>query len=348
MAKDDDILRDAIIGTEKEIFASAFDQEELTHDETGDRSLEAMGDGLEGQIEHDDEDDNETDGQSEQLEAKDEGKDGTEVEKVETKSTETHQEPPGRVPPGRLREEAERARNAIAERDALKAQLESEKSSSQKAIDELRAQFNGMMAALQRPQAPVAPQQAATQQEAPPDLFENPAAFAEYLQNGVKAQLDAVQKQVRDQQVNASIESARTRHGQEFEAAWKAISTLDYKNPDNVALVRRMEAMPNPGEAVMTWHKRNEVLREVGENPAEYKARVAEETRNSLMADPDFRRELLDTLRGDAMTGDNGRPRTQTRLPASLSRAQGGNGRAPNDLEIYDGSDSAAFKSAWT
>ena len=61
MAKDDDdfdsILKDAIIGTEKEVFSEAFGKDDLTLDETGDRSIEGMGDGLEGQHEPDDEED---------------------------------------------------------------------------------------------------------------------------------------------------------------------------------------------------------------------------------------------------------------------------------------------------
>ena len=48
---ENDILRDAIIGTEKEIFGDAFGKDDITLDETGDRSHEAMGDGLEGQVE---------------------------------------------------------------------------------------------------------------------------------------------------------------------------------------------------------------------------------------------------------------------------------------------------------
>ncbi|MBV8474082.1 MAG: hypothetical protein JO107_14785, partial [Hyphomicrobiales bacterium] len=59
MASERDILRDAIIGTEKEIFGDAFGQEEVTLDESGDRSLEAMGSGLEGQHEPDDEEEDE-------------------------------------------------------------------------------------------------------------------------------------------------------------------------------------------------------------------------------------------------------------------------------------------------
>src|SRR6185437_10147262 len=138
--KDDDILRDAIIGTEKEIAAAAFGEEDLTLDETGDRGLEAMGDGLEGQVEPEDEDDeadSPDDGEDEDKHPSEEPENPDAVEAKAEPTKVEPEEPKGRVPAGRLREEAERARTAIAERDALKAQLEA----SQKATADLNAKF---------------------------------------------------------------------------------------------------------------------------------------------------------------------------------------------------------------
>ncbi len=349
MAKDDDVLRDAIIGTEKEIFGDAFGKEDLTLDESGDRSQEAMGDGLEGQ--HEPDEDDET-GIDDEPEAKDGDEPVATETKAETKAdaevkpeAKVEAEPQGRVPAGRLREEAERARAAIAERDTIKAQLDAEKATAQTAIAALNAKFEAMMAEIRKPTAqakdePIAPKT--------PDLFEDPNAFAEHINKGVATQLEAIRKDLRDQQVNASIEAARTRHGQAFEDAFGALKGLDYRgNPDNVQLIRRLEASPNPGEAIVAWHKRNEALREVGTDIGSYKAKIAEDTRKSLMADPEFRKELLASLREDALTGDQGRIRTEVRLPKSLSQASGSNTRAPNDLEIFDGSESATFASAW-
>ncbi len=345
MANGDDILRDAIIETDKEIFGNAFGKEDLTLDSTGDRSQEAMGDGLEGQHESDEDDEA---GSDEEVEVKT----GAPTEATETKvETEVkpegkvEAEPQGRVPAGRLREEAERARAAIAERDAIKAQLDAEKATAQTAIAALNAKFEAMMAEIRKPPAQTKDEPAAPKT---PDLFEDPNAFAEHINKGVATQLDAIRKDLRDQQVNASIDAARTRHGQAFEDAFGALKVLDYRgNPDNVQLVRRLEASPNPGEAIVAWHKRNEALREVGADIGSYRAKIAEDTRKSLMADPEFRKELLASLREDALTGDQGRPRAEVRLPKSLSQASGSNTRAPNDLEIFDGSESATFDSAW-
>ena len=345
MAKDDDILRDAIIGTEKEIAASAFDKDSdgSALDESGDRSLESMGDGLEGQHEPEDEEDDDAedpdDGNDDDAHPSEEPENPDEVEAKAEPKVEAQAEPKGRVPAGRLREEAERARAAIAERDSIKAQLDAEKAERLA----LNAKVDALLA-LQKAPAP----QPTPQPEKPkaPDLFEDPNAFAEHINRGVQERFDAFMKQQRDQQVNASIESARTRHGQAFEDAFGALKGLDYKNPENVQLVRRMEASPNPGDAIVSWHKRNVAAREVGDDLDAYKARIAEDTRKALIADPEFRKELLGSLRGDAMIGDQGRPRTVTRLPQSLTRAAGGNSRG-SDLDI-DGSDAAIAASAWS
>jgi hypothetical protein len=352
---EDDILRDAIIGTDKEIFAEGFGKEELTLDETGDRGLETMGDGLEGQHEPEDEE-NEPDepdnGTDDDAHPKDEPENPDAVEakaKAEAEAKDKpaepdKTEPQGRIPPGRLREEAERARAAIAERDTLKAQLDAEKAANAKAVSDLNAKFDALLALQQRQPAPK-PEDTAKPKA--PDLFEDPNAFAEHLNKSVAEKFDAFQKQMRDREVNASIESARARHGEAFSNAWKAIETLP-KSPETVQLIQRLEASPNPGEAIVLWHKRNQAIREVGDDLDGYKARLAEKTRTELMADPEFRKELLASLRSDAMTGDQGRPRTAVKLPNSLARTPGSNQRAPNDLEIFDGSESATFNSAWS
>lgn len=340
MAKaDDDLLGNAIIATEKEIAAGAWDAEADALDPSGDRSLEEMGDGLEGQ--HEDEEDD--------IEAAPEEKE-TPEEKPEVKAGEpepktgevTPPEPQGRVPAGRLREEAERARAAIAERDTFKAQLDAEKASNAKAVADLNAKFEAFLAGQKTPPKP------ADEPVKPkiPDLFEDPNAFAEHLQRGVKEQFDAFQRQQRDREVNASINSARERHGDTFKAAWDALNSLP-KDPNTAQLARQLEAQANPGEAIVSWHKRNVAAREVGDDLEGYKARIAEETRKQLAADPEFHKELLASLRGEAEIGDQGRPRTAVRLPRSLSQVAGGNSRGLNDDSVLDGSDQSIAESAW-
>lgn len=348
---DNDILRDAIIGTEKEIFGDAFGKEDVTLDETGDRSHEAMGEGLEGQVEPDEgEDEDETSKQELETQAK---PDDTKVEtKAETKvevepKPEDRQDDRGRVPAGRLREQTERAKAAEAERDALKAQADADRARYDARVQAIETQNAAILAALQRGQQAPPKAAEAPKPEVPPDLFENPNAYAEYLKREALQPVEQLRRQMDEQRINMSMAFAQRSHGPAFDAAFNALKTLP-QIPDNVALVRRVISSPDPGEEVVRWHKRNEVIREVGDDPASYKARIADETRKAMLADPEFRKQMLADLRADAQTGDNGHPRTETRLPGSLARATGGNSRAPNDLDQFDGSDQATFASAWT
>jgi hypothetical protein len=151
MATDNDVLKDAIIGTEKEIFGDAFGKEELSLDESGDRSLEAMGDGLEGQIEPDDGE--ETEVEETTAETKEDTEAAAKVEaeaKPSHEATEAKTETQGRVPAGRLREEAEARRKVEAERDALKAQLLEEQVEKQRIRDLLTVNEDGWFAAKQQ------------------------------------------------------------------------------------------------------------------------------------------------------------------------------------------------------
>jgi hypothetical protein len=355
---DSDLLRDAIIGTEKEIFGEAFGQESTTLDDTGDRSLEAMGEGLEGQHEPDEDDeDGEGDDQIAQQGKADkdtadlkDDKPAKEGDEPDQKLTD-RQEAQGRVPAGRFRAKSEEARAAQAERDAFKAQLDAEKQSSQQAIAALNAKHDALMAFLQRQQMQAAqPKPAEADKPQVPDLFENPTAFAEYLRTQAQADVNALREQMRQDRLNASSEMARAKYGETYDAAYKAVSSLNPNDPGSKALVQGILSAPNPGEALVSWHRRNETLREVGEDPAAYKARVADETRKALIADPEFRKQILEGMRSDAERArdDDGQPRSTFRIPPSLQRVAGGNGRAPDDMHGFDGSESAIFNSAFS
>lgn len=346
--REDDILSDAVIETNKEIFSEAFGKEDLTLDETGDRSREAMGDGLEGQHEPD-EDENEDETETpEEVSAKT----ATEPEvKVEP---EVEEDSKGRVPSRILRERTLTLRAAETERDALKSRLEAAEADGQRKIDALRAEFLTALRQQQRPSDPPKPADA-PKPDALPDLFESPQAYADYLDrrmedraNRMEARLAAIQEQNRQERINTSMQIAKDRHGDAFVKAFTALhAAAQDGSPDGRALAHRLTSSPNPGEALVAWHRRAETLREVGDDPAAYRAKVAEDTRKALKDDPEFRKQLLDDLRAEAMGGDNGAPRTTTRLPASLNRAAGGNIRAPIDPGILDGSDPAVFGAAF-
>ena len=66
----------------------------------------------------------------------------------------------------------------------------------------------------------------------------------------------------------------------------------------------------------MTWHHNQETLREVGNDPAKFKEGIAKATRESLMKDPEFRKQLIAELRAEA--GDDGPPAGRKTPPSSF------------------------------
>lgn len=344
----------AMDDTNKEIFSEAWGKEDLVHDETGDRSIEQMGEGLEGQHEPDedeidesDEDEGEESDGEEDEESEQETPAKTEADKTAPPRAETAKtEREGRVPSGKLREANERARAAEAALKELQTKVETERGTSRKEVDDLRAQMNGILAALQ--QRPQSQQQDEKKTDTVPDLFENPTAFVEHLQKGFQTELSARDRRLDEMRVENSMAIAHAFHKDVFEAAYQAVTTLDQKNLDNQATVRRIWTSPNPGEALVQWHKRNETLREVGDDPSAYKTRIRAEEREALMKDPEFRKQLIAELRGEASGANGGEPRTAVRLPKSLNGAAGGNAASrESDPLMYDDSDSAVFQSAW-
>lgn len=350
----DDPITAAIIATEKEIAGAAWDNEETDAlDPTGDRSLEQQGEGLEGQHEADDEtdgeeadsesdaegegEDGEVDGEQQPLAAKAETK-----SEAETKSAATDQR--AHVPPVKLREANERARAAEAREAELKANFERSQAESKAQLDLVMKQI----AALQMAPRTEAPKPATVVPEVIPDIFEDPKGFAEHLQKGFQKELSNRDLQLANMRVETSMAIAHGLHKETFEKAWTAVNSLNANDPDARATVQRIYASPNPGEALVNWHKRNETFARVGDDPAAFEERIRKETREALAKDPEFVKSVVASMRQEAGVGDDGRPRTTVRLPKSLNGAQGSNvGAGRVDPDASDGSEQSIANAAW-
>lgn len=339
--------------TEKEIAGAAWGNEETEAlDSTGDRSLESIGEGLEGQH---DEDDDTTEGDELEEGSETEGEGETEqpiaAKKTEGEQpvvvkTQQEQEPRGRVPSGKLREANERARLAEEERDRLKQQVETR--SKDPELETLKTQVATLTQLLQGQRQPPPVQEKKAEPAAVPDIFENPQGFVEHLTNQIRSEVGGVQKSLQEQSVNTSFRIAHVRHGAAFNEAWTDVNKLDPNKPDDRAIAQRIYNSADPGEALVSWHKRQKTLAVVGDDPTAYAERIREETRKALMSDPEFRKELVASLRQDAQQGDDGRPRTTTRLPTSVSRAAGSNvGASREHFGAMDDSDQSVADAAW-
>jgi hypothetical protein len=336
-----DPIEAAMIETEKEIAGFAWDNEETeAMDASGDRSLEDLGEGLEGQHEQGEDAEGE---QPEGEESEADGETETVTEPVAAKPGETQPvrtEPEGRIPPGRLREANERARAAEAERDALKAREAESKAQLDLIMREIAA-----LKTAPRGEAKPAP---AVVEETIPDIFEDPKGFAEHLQKGFTKELSKRDAQLSNMRVETSMAIAHAAHKDTFEKAWSAINALDPNNPEARQTVQRIYSSPNPGDALVSWHKRNETLARVGDDPAAFEERIRKETRESLAKDPEFVKQIVASMRQEASVGEDGRPRTTTRLPKSLNGAQGSNvGTSRVDPDQNDGSPQAIANAAW-
>jgi hypothetical protein len=198
------------------------------------------------------------------------------------------------IPPGRLREEAEARRAAEAEARELRVRIE--------ALERNRYQ-----------QPP--PQQQPPQQQGP-DMFADPEGWA-------AAERTRIMNAVQLDRVNMSLADAAEQHGDKFQEAYKAINSLNPQSPADMAHVQRIWNAPNPGRELMKWHQQQSLLHEIGNDPTAYRQKL----RDELLADPDFRKELISGMRNDAVNGGN----TRVRLPPSLNGATGGTSHRGRD-----------------
>lgn len=342
-----DAITDAIIETEREIAGDAWGQEDTERDTSGDTSLEDMGDGLEGQQEPEDDDDSEVEEETEETEET-EGEGETEpaiaAKPGETAKPDVAAQPERNlVPPGKLREANEARRALEVERDALKAELA--KGETKALADKLDMALREI-AALKAPR--VEAQVTAPVAEKAPDMFEDPEGFANWLQKGIESKVNMIDARVQNQRVESSMAIAHAFHKDTFEKAFDAMKGLNPNNPDDLAAGRRIVNSPNPGEALVGWYKDRTARAVVGNDIEAYNERIRTETREALMKDPEFKKQLIAELRGDAARGDDGKPRTITRVPRSLNGAAGSNlGLNRGDPHGSDDSDQGIAESAW-
>lgn len=357
----DDMLKDAIAGTEKEIFSEATGKDlPSTDGGLGDRSVEEMGTGLEGELEPEGE---RPEGETEVEAGAEEGAEGEQSGEpaaaeggqerdpktgqfVEAKTgepaavvaSERPADPRAKVPLSELLTERKG-------RQALEKLLADEKTAratdaanAQSEFQRMNARIDQVLAGRQPNPVPV-PQQNAPRK---PDIFEDPDAFIADLRREIITD-------VRKDTVNADLARTHATEGEKFLNAYTALTTQAKSDPATAAEVRKIFISPTPGADIMRWHSRQEALRVVGDDPAAYTAKIQAEAREKLMKDPEFRKQLVAELRGEVGSGSNGeRPaRTVVRLPPSLNSRGGAMSQGNSGAEAVDGSDRGVFESAF-
>lgn len=158
-----------------------------------------------------------------------------------------------------------------------------------------------------------------------PDLYNDPDAYAEYVEQTVGGRVKTVEEMVRDRFVNMTFDSQAEALGKDvFDPMVNAfIQTAGVGGSVDPQLFRSVVEASNPGAALVRWHKRHQAQTEVGGDIDGYNARL----RDKLKKDPEFRKEFMAELEAEARGGSPARSSDNITSLPSLNRAPGGAGR---------------------
>lgn len=219
------------------------------------------------------------------------------------------------VPPGRLREESEARRRAEAEKEELRAQL---------------ARMEQQIAAMSRqpvqPQPPQQPQQV-------PDWYTDPDAATDHRVNPRFQQIE----QMLD--YNARLAATGIYSREAIDSAVEAVLTAKQTNRLDPLEEARIANAPNRYEAAVQWHKRQQVLSEVGEDPQAYRQKVLD----AALDDPSFLAKAIERARQSGGQPQSGAAPV-VQLPPSLNTRTAASPTHPDDAT--DASDAAIWKAA--
>lgn len=216
----------------------------------------------------------------------------------------------GDVPSWRLREERE------ARAEAQKA-LEAEKANTARLSAEF-SQMQRQLAELRKPE-PKKP-------EDEPDPLLDPQGFREHMRRELQEQLLSDRRE-------SSLRYAHRTHGDKFSEAYAEASQAMARG--DRALQARMQASPDPGETLVQWHQEQKTMKEVGGDPAAYRAKLLDEA----LKDPAYLAKAIAAANAAA-----GGQAPAIRVPGKpiISPSLSGAARAdahetnPSDLDVSD------------
>jgi len=179
----------------------------------------------------------------------------------------------GNIPPAALAASRQKAREKEQEADQLRTQLA-----------ELRGQVDVLTRQTRQVQQP-APK---VEEKPAPEIWEDPNGF-------VQAALSPVQQQLQRQAERISMRFAVKEYGKEtVEAAYSALDkALEAGDPSAKAEYQRIRASDDPYEGIVQWHRRQETLRTVGDDPNAWLEAEIEKR----LADPVHQGKFLERIR---------------------------------------------------
>lgn len=223
----------------------------------------------------------------------------------------------GQIPSWRMREirearDAERARADRAEQQAREAQA---------AALQMQRNLEAMQRQIQQIQNP-------PKKPDPIDLFgdNGPEQFLGTVEERFAAQQATFQRELRNVRLENNFAMTHQLNPDVFPQAYQAFEQA-VKSGDQVVGARVFQS-PNPGAAMIAWHKEQSAIKEIGGDPASYVQRKLDEA----LKDPAFLAKALEAAKATASgqpvvsttpAQSQARPNTVTQLPPSLRSVPG-------------------------
>jgi hypothetical protein len=196
------------------------------------------------------------------------------------------EKPDHRIPLTELLNEREKRQNAERQREAYEQEL---------------SQLRQQMQALQTPREPI-------------DIFANPEAYTQSIEQQMGEKLRAME-------ANFSLRLAHNKHGEVFTEAFQEVMQRPLQDPMRQQVINSSD----PGETLVSLYQRERTLKEVGTDPAAYKAKILEDA----LKDPSFLAQAMQTARQSA--GAQPKPNNKIDLPPSLNKVASANSGDDND-----------------
>jgi hypothetical protein len=200
-----------------------------------------------------------------------------------------------RIPLTELLNEREKRQNAERQREAYEQELQ-----------HLRQQ----MQALQQPREPI-------------DIFANPEAYTQSVEQQMGEKLRAME-------ANFSLRLAHNKHGEVFTEAFNEVM----QRPLQDSMRQQVINSSDPGETLVSLYQRERTLKEVGTDPAAYKAKILDDA----LKDPQFLAQAMQTARQTAGAQPTN---NKINLPPSLNKVA-----SAHSGDDTDDSDSSVFSYA--
>lgn len=237
-----------------------------------------------------------------------------------------------RVPLNELTSERSRRQSA----EALVAQAIAERDASRAQYDAIQARLDAIERGVRQPQQQRQPEQV-------PDLYTDPQGFVNHITSRFGNELAQRDNVLAHMRIENSLQIARAVNGDDFDSAYRSAQEMGRQDPQTL---QRIIQSPDPGRALMDWHRRESTLREVGPDPIAYRERLTQE----ILSDPRVRQQILADLRQQAAgrgSAPGQRSSTTIRLPPSLSSAGGRSASPQLDADLYNNSDESVFEHAF-